>query len=240
MAFTPYGKNYIKTKDLDAWFEFNAKTKEMTFIGDSLVVYIPKRYEVYDLLTISETVKTLAVLDLVINDTYHSGLLMLTTIEIEPDDVSNTTIGDVPFLVLTLSKGSKFICHTDRIADNTIVYALWMEFITRGKLLYNIDYDTLSRLFDQAGPMCSANLGVDHVIFEVIYAHLCRDPENLAVQYRHLETKKGFKLIPLRNVGYATTSTTSRITGSYFGAALNSSMIQTVEEKTPLESLLRS
>jgi hypothetical protein len=240
MTVTPYTKEYIHTKDLDKWFDYNPDTKEMTFNGDSLVVMIPKRYEVYQLLNIAETVKTLAVVDLIINDTYHAGLLMLATIEIEPDDVSQVMVGDVPYLALSLSTGSRFICNTERIAEGSIVYSLWMEFITRGKLIYNVDYDTLATLFDQAKAMCDSNINVDHVIFEVIYSHLCRDPGNLSVQYRHTDQKDGFKLIPLRNVGYATTSTTSRLLGSYFGAALNSSLIQTVEERTPFEDLLRS
>lgn len=239
MNVTPYTKNYEYIKDLDQFFSYDEKNKEMRFIGSELKLYIPQRYEVYDMLFIAETVKTLAVFDMVIDDKYHAGLLMLATIEIEPDDVSNTIVDGIPFLVLTLSKGARFICHTERIADNTIVYSLWMEFITRGKLLYNIGYEALSTLFDQAGPMCGANLNVDHVIFEVIYAHLCRDPENRSIQHRHSDNKD-FKLIPLRDVGYATTSSSSKLIGSYFREALNSALIQTSETRHPFEDLLRS
>lgn len=240
MSVNPYKKELIHIKDIDQFFEYNSETKEMTFIGEALEVLIPKRYEVYNYLTISDTVKTLAVLDMIINDTYHVGLLALTTIEMEADDVSTIMIGEIQFVALTLSKGSRFICNTERIADGDIVYSLWMEFITRGKLLYNIDYDTLSTLFDQAKSMCDTNIDVDHVIFETIYSHLSRDPNNLSVQYRHTDMKEAFKLISLRSVGYATTSTTSRLLGSYFGSALNSSLIQEVQERTPVEDLLRS
>jgi hypothetical protein len=240
MAVTPYTKPYQKIKDIDQFFEYNDKTKEMIFIGESLIVYIPQRYEVYNHLVLSDTVKTIAVLDLIINDTYQAGLMMLTMIEIEPDDISQVMVGNLQFVVLTLSKGSRFICNTESIADGDIIYAIWMEFITRGKILYNIDYNTLSTLFDQAKSMCNTNIDVDHVIFEMIYAHLCRDPNNLSIQYRHTDQTEPFKLIRLRDVGYATSSTTSRFLGSYFGDSLNSSLVQTVEDMTPIESLLRS
>jgi len=239
MKATPYTKQYQKITDLDHYFSYDPKRKEMTFIGTSLVVYIPQRYSVWNLLTISDTITTLGVVDLIIDDTYQCGLLMLTTIEMEPDDVGNITVGDIQYLVVTLRQGSRFVCNTERIADSAIVYALWMEFITRGKLIYNIDYDTLATLFDQAGPMCDASLNVDRVIFEVIYAHLCRDPENLAIQYRHTKMTEDFKLIELRNVGYATSSTTSRLMGSYFSTALNSSLIQTSTAHNDVENLLR-
>lgn len=239
MADNPYTKEYIRTKDLDQFFDYNAKTKEMIFKGDSLQVIIPKRYEVYNYLTLSDTVKTLAVFDMIINDTYHAGLLMLSVIELEQDDVTQIMIGELQYVVVTLSKGSRFICNTESIADSNIVYSLWMEFITRGKLLYNIDYDSLNTLFDQSKSMCDTNIDVDHVIFEVIYSQLCRDPNNLSIQYRHTDQSEPFKFIPLRNVGYSTQSTTSRILGSYFSTALNSSLIQDVSARTPVEDLLR-
>ena len=240
MAQTPYDKPYEHIKDIDQFFDYNEKTKEMIFTGDSLVVIVPKRYEVYNYLTIAETVKTLGVLDMIIDDKYHAGLLMLANIEIEPDDIAQIVIGELQYVTLTLSKGSRFICNTERIADGNIVYSIWREFINGGKLLYNIDYETLSTLFDQAKSMCDANLNVDHVIFEVIYSHLARDPENLSIQYRHTDMNNDFKLIPLTSVGYSTSSTTSRLLGSYFGNALNASLIQEVNVETPFENLLRS
>jgi hypothetical protein len=240
MKATPYTKTYIHTKDIDQFFSYDPKLKEMVFTSTSLKVIIPQRYSVYNLLDISDTVTTLGVVDLIIDETFQAGLLLLTTIEMEPDDVSTIMVGDLQYVVVTLSQGSRFICNTERIADSTIVYALWMEFITRGKLIYNIGYDALATLFDQAGPMCDANLGVDHVLFECIYAHLTRSSENLAVQYRHTDRTEPFKFIELRNVGYATTSTTSRLMGSYFSSALNSSLIQTNTEQSDVESLLRA
>lgn len=240
MTATPYLKDYQKITDVDQFFAYNEKTKEMVFTGDSLVVYIPKRYEVYNLLTISDTVTCLAVVDLVINDTYRAGLLMLTTIEMEPEDVAQIVVDDLQYYAVTLNQGSRFICNTERIADSSIVYALWMEFITRGKLIYNIDYTTLSTLFDQSRSMCDTNINVDHVIFEVIYSHLCRSPENRTLQHRYTTMQQDFDLIALRDVGYATTSTTSRLMGSYFSSGLNSSLITTSTEHNSVEDLLRS
>jgi hypothetical protein len=149
-------------------------------------------------------------------------------------------LGDIQYVKLSLSNGCKFICNTERIADSAIVYAAWMEFITRGRLPYWITYDALATLFDQAKSMCDQNINVDHVVLELIFSHLCRDPDNLAIQYRHTDRAKLFKAIALRDVGYATTSTTSRLMGSYFGAALNSSLLQTTEDHSEIEDLLRS
>ena len=240
MATTPYLKDYVHIKDVDKFFEYDPKTKHMTFIGTSLEIYIPYRYQVYDLLLLSDTVTTLGVFDMIINDQFQAGLLMLTTIEMEPDDVSTLMIGELQYVKLTLSAGCKFICNTERIADSSIVYSFWMESIARGKLPYFIGYEALATLFDQAKNMCDQDINVDHVVFEVLYSHLSRDADNLTIQYRHTNMEKPFTFIELRNVGYATTSTASRMMGSYFANALNSSLLQTTTEHSDFEDLLRS
>ncbi len=240
MKATPYTKDYEHITDIDQFFDYNDTTKEMVFTGISLICYIPQRYETYHLLTMADTVTTLAVFDMIFEDRFQASLLMLTTIEMEPDDVSKIMVGDVAYIKLTLSTGARFICNTERIADSAITYAVWMEFITRGKLLYSIGYDKLATLFDKAQALCGINLAADHVILEMIYSHLSRAQDNMTVQYRHTDQKDPFTLIPLRSVGYATDSTASKLNGSYFGSALNSSLIQTNEEFSDIEQILRS
>jgi len=240
MSTTPYLKSYEKIRYIDRFFEYDAQQKCMTFIGETLEVYIPYRYQVYNLLNLADTVTTLAVVDLIINQTFQAGLLMLTTIEIEPDDVSTLMLDTIQYVKLTLSKGCRFICDTERIADSSIVYSFWMEAVARGKLPYFIGYDALATLFDQSKSMCDQDINVDHVVFEVLYSHLARDPDNQTIQYRHTKMQGPFKFIDLRNVGYATTSTTSRLMGSYFHTSLNASLLQTTTDHNDFEDLLRS
>lgn len=237
---TPYLKEYQKIKDIDRFFEYDDRQKTMTFIGETLTVYIPARYQTYNLLNLSDTVTTLGIVDLIINDTFQAGLLMLALIEMEPDDVQTIMIGELQYVKLTLGTGCKFICNTDRIADGSIVYAVWMEFITRGNLIFNMDYTTLARLFDQTTSMCDQKIPVDHVVFEVIFSYLCRDKDNLSIPYRHTDKKKDFEMIALRNVGYATDSTTSKLLGSYFREALNSALINVSNTHSDVEDLFRS
>ena len=237
---TPYQKTYTHIKDIDRFFEYDDKQKTMTFTGNSLIVYIPYRYSSYNLLTLADRVTTLAVIDLVIDDEFQAGLLMLTTIEIEPDEVSTIMVGDLQYVKLTLSNGSVFIHNTDRIANGDIVYALWMEAITRGNLPYFIGYEALSTLFDQSKSMCDHNLPVEHSVLEIVYSKLARKADDLTVQYRHTDMKEDFAMIALRDIGYANDSTTARLMGSYFSQGLNSSLLQTTTEHSQIEDLLRS
>jgi len=237
MSARPYNTEYAKITDIDKYFE--VRGMEMIFIGEELHVYIPMRYEVYQLLDISDTVTTLGIVDLVINNTYRAGLALLSSIEIDPDEISYLTVDSYSYVVLTLTKGSRFICRTDIVKDKSIVYAMFMEFITRGKWLHIFDYDAIAGLFDQAKAMCDASFPVDHAILEVIYSHLARDPKNISVQYRHTDMSGDFEMIPLRSVSYATTSTTSRLMGSYFNDALNAALVSPNEEHHPFEDLLR-
>ena len=237
MKSAPYLENYTKISSIDKYFE--KRGDELIFIGESLKVYILQRWESYHLLEVSDTVKTIGIMDLVIDDRYRAGLLMLASIEIDPDDSTTVTVDGNTYVILTLSKGNRFICITNVVKDKSITYAVFMEFITRGKWMYTLGYDSIARLFDQAKSMCGAGIPVDHVVLEVIYSHLARDPNNISVQYRHTPMAGDFEMIPLRSVAYATTSTTSRILGSYFNEAINSALINPSEQQHPFEQLLR-
>ena len=240
MIDSPYEKDYERIKEVDQFFEYDDVNKCMTFISSSLEVYIPQRYSVYNLLNIADTVTTLGIVDLVIDQKYHAGLMILATIEIEPDDVEKVMINDLQYIKLILSNGCKFIKNTERIADSSIVYAIWVEFVERGKLIYNLNYDTLATIFNQSKSMCDLNIPVDAVVFEVIFSSLCKDCDNLTIPYRLTDMTKPYKMIGLRNVGYAMTGTTSRLLGSYFQQGLNSALIQTSTQHSEIEDLLRS
>lgn len=239
MTMTPYAEHYQKITDIDKYFE--TRGTEKIFIGEELKIYIPMRYEVYHMLDITETVKTLGVFDMIFDGKYRAGLLMLATIEIDPSEVDTITVGGVKYSVLTLRKGNRFICQTQVIKDQDIIYAVFMEFITRGKWSHIFGYEDVVKLFDHTQELCGSNLPVDHVILEVIYSHLARAKNDIATQFRHTDMSGEFMMIPLRSVSYATTSTAARLLGSYFNDALNSALLQQPEEGTnapPFEALL--
>ena len=237
----PYKDTYTKITDIDKYFKYDDKNKEMIFMGDELKIYIWQRFEVYQLLQISDTVQTIGIFDMVFDDTYRAGMNMLAMIEIDPDDSTIVNVQDSgSYVVLTLHKGSRFICRTDIVRNTNLIYSVFVEFITRGKWPYIFDYNNIAALFDNAAKLCDAKLPIDHAILELIYSHLARDSKNISIQYRHTDMTEPFEMIPLRSVGYAPTGNASRILGSYFGDALNAALVNPNTDQPHIyEQLLR-
>lgn len=235
-----YSKDYKEIKDIDKFFKYDDQTKQMIFIGDTLEIRIPKRFEKYDLLFIENTISYLAICDLIINDTYHAGLYMCAVIESDiGDDLEVRTILGNPYVVMTLTYGDVFIHKTEVIKNQNIVYAIFEEFLIQGKPIYTINYDNIFNLFDQSKSMCDANLTVDHAILEVVFSHLYRKASDKTVQYRFTDMTEEGVLIALKSANYATTSVNSKILGPYYNIGLNSSLITENEESFVIENLLR-
>lgn len=226
--------------DIDRYFVDDETSGAKIFVGKRLEVRIPKRYEVHNLLKIGDTVETLAVVDLIFDNECRAGLMMLCSIEMDNSGIYEMSVDGIPYVCVTLVEGDRFMTNTMIVKNKNIVYSLFVEFVTRGKLIYWMDYETIFRLFDQAGPMCDGKLDVDHVIFEVLYSHLYRDPENLHIQYRHTDQTKFPKMIGLRSINYGTTSTTAKLLGANFPIGLNSALINQTEKPQLMEDLLRS
>jgi hypothetical protein len=232
-------KPYTK-EDISQFFKQDTVNKVVYFIGDKLDIYIPIRYEDKGLLTITERVSTLAIFDMVINDTINVGFLFAATITIEHSQLDRVTIDNEQYLHLTLYKNDRFMCNTDYIKNDKFGYILWVEFIALGRLPRFITYENVVWLFDRIAEVIGVNFGVNHSVFEMLYAHLFRDSNDLSVKYRLTKMDKPPTMIELRNVAYGPDDTMSKILGSYMNVGLNAALITESTQPSPIEIHLRS
>lgn len=235
----PYEHKLEHITDISKFVKYDDKKKILYFTGDTLEIRVLRRMEVYGLLEVSDTVQTIGIADLIIDGKYQATLNMLAVISIEPTTVKETEIDGVPYLVLTLKKNDVFIQRTQVVQNGGIVYAVYVEFITRGKPIYTLTYDELALVFDRAKQMTGSGIGVDRVLFEVIISHLTRAQKNWFIQYRHTDMKGPMAFIRLRSVSYMPTSTSSRIIGSYHDDGVDASLLTTAEKSQPFEDMLR-
>lgn len=225
--------------DLDPYFKYDPKKRTYTFIGESLEVRIPKRFEVYGVLDITDSVTTLGIVDLIIDGKYEASLVILAEINIQPSDMSEMVFDGTPYLVLYLQKGDIFISNTQVPRNPGVIYATYVEFITRGKPIYTLDYDALALIFDRVKETTGESLGVDRVLYELIISHLARDADDLFQQYRHTDMKSPMQLIPLRSVTFAPTNTTTRIVGSYKDDGTVAALQTETKTDQPFENIFR-
>ena len=238
---SPYIHPLTKITDIDQYFRKDPKNFSMTFIGESLEVRIPQRFQTYGLLSIGDSTTTLGVMDLIIDDKYHAGLNILASITIEQSDISQMTYKNIDYIVLKLKTNDVFMTSYRVIQDPGVVYALWTDMITSGNIYYWFwEYSDLLKLFENARELTGQGIGVSRSVFEGIIAHLARDNRQQSLQYRLTDMKRPMKFVALNSVSGAPTSTIARLNGSYFrNEGLTSALRYQVDQPQPFENILR-
>lgn len=230
---------YQKIDKIDKYFKRDDKKKTITFTGKSLEVYIAKNYETYRLLEITDCVKALGIMCLIIDEKYWCNVNILAKLTMHPSQYEFIVIDTVDYIKMNFDHGDIFIGDTQVIQDSSILFAVYSEFITRGKPLFSFTYDDFARTFDHLKELCATTLGVDRVIFELIVSHITRDEDDVFTQYRYTDMKKPPKFISLVNMSLAPTTTSSRMCGGYFNDGLSASLLTTSKEQTPFENMIR-
>jgi hypothetical protein len=191
-------------------------------------------------LVIGDNVTTPGVMDMIIDDTYQTGLNLLASITITPSDMGNMSYDGVEYLVLRLKQGDVFMSSYRVIQDPNIVYVLWTEFVTNGGVPYWFTYDDFLKMFNHVRELTGSGIGVTRSVYEGIIAHIARDQDHLSTQYRQTDMKKPMRLVPLKSVSQAPTGTTARLNGAYFrDDGLTAALRYEVDQQQPFENILR-
>lgn len=230
----------VTTEELAKFFRVDDKNEVIYFIGDTLDIYIPVRYEEKDLTVVTDKVHTLGIFDITINGSINVGYLLAAMIDIEYTSVDRVQIDNEPYIHLVLKKNDRFIRNMNYIKNDRLGYTLWVEFISLGRLPRFINYENIAWLFDRIAEVIGVNFGVDHSIFEMLYAHLFRDSKDLSIKYRLTPMVEQPTMIELRNVAYGPDDTMSKILGSYMSVGINAALITESTQPSPVEVVLRS
>lgn len=215
------------------------KNNSVRFMGEKLEVLISKRYESHGCLSISDKITVLAIFDMVLDDKYSLGFYLPSIITTEPSENEVVSDEGTSIIKFTYYKEDVFIKNTELVKQSFIGYILFYEFVYLGVKPKFIDYEFSSSLFDNVKKICDVKIPANRVVFEMISSHLYRDADDVKVLYRHTDMKKPPVSIPLLDVSHAAISTTARIVGSYFNAAVDSSLVNASDANSRLEDLLR-
>ena len=236
----PYMGPIEYISDITPYIRKNVKDQSMTFVGESLEIRIPRKFEQHGMLIVSNSVIAPGVFDMVINGKYAAALNLLAQITIHPTDISSMTYDGVDYVVLHLTHGDTFMESYNVVQNDKFIYVLWTEFINNGGLPYWFDYRALLRMFEHARELTGNGIGVSQSVYEGIIAHLSRNPDNISQQYRLTDMKGKMLLVAIKSVSQAPESTIARLNGSYFADdGLTSALIYKVEQNKPFEDLLR-
>lgn len=228
--------------DIDQYFTLKkvGDIEQMIFTGDKCSIYIPKRYEDNGVATFGDIVTTMGLFDIDVGGC-SCGLTIPCMIKLKPSEIHRVTIKNAQYIQGIFYKGDVFLLNTSLIEDSTLLYKMFTWFLSLGDMPPFVTYDKSAVLFDTPSKLAGVSFDINHSIMEMVFAHLYRDRDDLAKQYRYTDKTKPPKLINLRNVSYAPDSATGRLIGSYFQDGINAAMLDEGEgEVTDIERLMRA
>lgn len=209
-----------------------------------LKVYIPSRFAERGLASIGIETNIVGIYAMVTEDGYYAVSLVNAMMRIEPTSSLKIMVDDTEYLEFYFEAGSTVVASVQLVRTDTLVYRIYDEIISKGRVPFYLSYSELGRLFDTAKYHANANIGSNHEVTELIVSLIARDPKNKHRYFRVAAKEAEINkikpaFIPLRSVTYAATNTTNKLAGSYFHEGVVSALVSPSDRVERIESLLR-
>lgn len=216
------------------------KGEMFVFVGEAMSIYIPMTYQKYGLLSITDTVNALGVFDIDIKGEPSHGLFLPAVLTMQPSNTAFVTVKGVDYCKCTFTKGDIFILKNKVVQDAHLAYVMFVEYVQYARMPQFMSYDLCAFIFDIIKKVTTSKLDVNHAVFEMLFAHLARDKNNIKVPYRKTDMTEPPRFVKLDDAANATLSTTAKLTGGYFQDAINGAIASPNEEtSSDIEDLLR-
>ena len=206
--------------------------------SEDIVCMIPRSYEKYKRLNVTDVVDTLAVFEITIGNE-SCGFFLPASILMKPSIIQYVTANGKDYLKVTFTKGDTFIVNTNVVKNSNIAYIIFTEYVEKGQIPDYMKYDNLAFLFDIVKRITGCSIPAEHATFEMIYAYLSRASNNIKKPYRLTNMTDKPIYLKLKDVPHASTSTTAKLIGSYLNDSIASSMVNAAEDTSDIEELLR-
>lgn len=207
-------------------------------------IYIPARFAERGLAQIGIETYIVGIYAIVVEDVYYGVSMVNAMLPIEPTSTLKIQMDGDDYYEFSFDAGSVVVTSTDLVKTDVLVYKIYDEIISKGRVPWYLGYLELGKIFDSARYHAGANIGVNQEVTELIISMISRDARDRNLQYRtqikdlsELDTNRP-AFIPLRSVQYAATNTTNKLAGSYFSDALVSALVNPATRQERLEAIL--
>lgn len=207
-------------------------------------IYIPARFAERNLAELGVDNYITGICAIVV-DNFYAVMNVCAMLKIEPVQTLKVRINGEDYYEFLFNKGSTVITTTELVKKDTLVYRIYDEIISKGKVPWYLDYNDLGKIFDTAKLHAGANIGQNSEVTELIVSMIARDRNDKTKYYRTVindldDLKKNPpSYIPLRSVIYAATNTTNKLAGSYFATSTVSALVSPASRTERIEGILR-
>jgi hypothetical protein len=206
---------------------------------------IPLRFTERSLAIISSEIYVIGIWAMVVDQKYYGVSLTCAMMRISPSSTQVIKVDDDDYLEFGFAPGSVVFATNQLLKTNTIVYQIFDEFISNGRIPWYVAYEDLARVFDTAGLHAGLDLTSSHTLLEMFAASISRDKEDRTryfrqvVQDRQEQYSQPPVFIAFRDVMYSATNTTAKLMGSFASDGLTSALVNPAQKSERIEELLR-
>lgn len=208
-----------------------------------LKICFPKRYEKSGLAEITETVRTILAVGIIV-DNYYSFIGALGEVVMRPGDIIEENINNDRYYVLYFEPGDIVIESLAIPIDNSIGYYYYLEFDKYARVPWYVSKrKEIVSMYDEAKYYTKKSMGNSNNAFRVLMALTGRDPENLDIPFRYSE--KFFdlsiepKVIGINNPSYLLTGVFNKFNSGYLRDNILSGIRNPDSKVTDFEKIYR-
>lgn len=211
------------------------KNNQLIYNHDvDLEVLFPKYFLENDWVKFQNVVNFMAIVQLTIGN--EQGVLILPSLI--TSDPSNIREEEDNY-ILTYKKGDRFLVKKI-LQDQAILYKLFNNFCVLGKIPFYIKYEDLPNVFKNACRVTNTDLHARDSVFELIFANLTRNPDNLFERYRNTDMSKPFTTVSSSDLIHNASSVIAKISGNFLRDGLVASTINENKKPYLIENLMVS
>lgn len=210
-------------------------------------IVVPCTFEEGNMVNIGLETYIIGIFALIVEDAYYATSLVPSMMRIEPSRTTYTYINEIKHFVFEFDAGSKVIANTNLVQDLLLIYNVFNEVISRGRVPWQFTYEDLGNIFTNVKEFTGSNIGGDHDAVELLVSLVSRSPLDPKLQYRQYlaalapNTKNILKpeFAPLESVEITVSNNLNKITGSYFGIGVASTLVSPSRKVGRIEEQLR-
>jgi hypothetical protein len=211
----------------------------------TIKIYIPVRFEERSLAEIGVESYIVGVYAMVTEDGYYAVSMVNAMHRISPALTNKVAVGETEYYEFVFTPGSVIFPTINLVRSKPLVYAIYSELISKGRVPWYLSYPDMAHIFETARIHAGTNVGSDHETIELLVSIIARNPQD-RTQYRRQivtnaedEQKKPIAWVPLKSVVFAATNTMNKIAGSYMQDGIVSALVSPAERTEHIESLIR-
>jgi hypothetical protein len=208
-------------------------------------IIIPCRFEEKGMARIGIDNSIVGIYAMVVEDLYYAVSMVNAMLNIDPSATERIKIDGDDHYVFTFIKGATVFKSVNLIKMDSLVYRIYDEVFSKGRVPWYLNYNDLAGIFDTAKKHAGAgSIGKNREVTELIVSMVARDPKDRTKYYRTAVKsmtdveKAPPAMISLRDVSYAP-GTLNKLAGSYMSVGVVAALVEPGERTERIESLLR-